>query len=93
METRPRLRALYDRLEEREIELRTPGCKARGLHIHYNTVTIYGYLHLILARIQGFCQGGVQARLPENSSDNLFQFSTYFTVLQWFINGLFKRKL
>ena len=37
----------------------------------------------------------VQARLPENSSDNgfcLFLSST-FTVLQWLINGLFQRKL
>ena len=30
--------------------------------------------------------GGVQAQLPENSSDE-------FTVLKWFINGLFQRKL
>ena len=37
----------------------------------------------------------VQARLPENSSDNgfcLFLSST-FTVLQWLFNGLFQRKL
>ena len=37
----------------------------------------------------------VQARLPENSSDNgfcLFVSST-FTVLQWLFNGLFQRKL
>ena len=76
METRPRLRASYDRLEEREIDLRTPGCKASGFHVHYNTATIYGYLqlHLIHARIQEFLPGGggVQARLPENSSDNVF---------------------
>ena len=60
METRPRLRALYDRLEEPEIELRTPGCKASGLHIHYNMPTIHGYLHLHLihAGIQEFLQGG-----------------------------------
>ena len=58
METRPRLRASYDRLEEREIELRTPVCKASGLHIHYNMSTIYGYLHLIYAQTQEFLPGG-----------------------------------
>ena len=58
METRPQLRASYDRLVEREIELRTPGCKASGLHIHYNTGSIYGYLHLIHAVIQEFLPGG-----------------------------------
>ena len=37
----------------------------------------------------------VQARLPENSSDNVFCLflSSTFTVLQWLINGLFQRKL
>ena len=35
----------------------------------------------------------VQARLPENSSDNGFVFflSSTFTVLQWLFNGLFQR--
>ena len=35
----------------------------------------------------------VQARLPENSSDNVFCLflSSTFTVLQWLINGLFKK--
>ena len=41
MEMRPRLRAPYDILEEREIELMTPMCKASGLHIHYNTAIVY----------------------------------------------------
>ena len=39
---------------------------------------------------------GVQARLPENSSDNVFFFfcpQLLLTVLQWLINGLFQRKL
>ena len=39
---------------------------------------------------------GVQARLPENSSYNVFVFfflSSTFTVLQRLINGLFQRKL
>ena len=37
----------------------------------------------------------VQARLPENSSDNVFCLflSSTFTVLQWLIYGLFQRKL
>ena len=39
---------------------------------------------------------GVQARLQEHSSDNVF-FSSFlastFTVLQWLIDGLFQRKL
>ena len=73
METRPRLRASYNILEEREIELRTPGWKASGLQSHYNTATIYGYLppHLIHAQIQEweFIRGKVSA-----------------TVLQFFIN-------
>ena len=36
----------------------------------------------------------VQARLPENSSDNGFclLLSSTFTVLQWLFNGLFQRK-
>ena len=38
-----------------------------------------------------FARGRVQARLTENSSDN-FCFSPQL-VLQWFINGLFQRKL
>ena len=35
----------------------------------------------------------VQAPLPENSSDNVFCLflSSTFTVLQWLINGLFKK--
>ena len=42
----------------------------------------------------GIFARGVQARLPENSSDNVFSFlPTTFTVLQWLINGLFQRKL
>ena len=41
MEMRPRLRAPYDILEEREIELMTLMCKASGLHIHYNTAIVY----------------------------------------------------
>ena len=44
----------------------------------------------------GIFARGVQARLPENSSDNVFFFfflSSTFTVLQWLINGLFQRKL
>ena len=38
---------------------------------------------------------GVQARLPENSSDNVFFsfLSSTFTNLQWIINGFFQRKL
>ena len=55
---RPQLRASCNRVEEGEIELRTPGCKASGLHIHYNTASIYGYLHLIHAGIQEFLPGG-----------------------------------
>ena len=41
----------------------------------------------------GFFARGVQARLPENSSDNVFFsfLSSTFTVLRWFINGLFKK--
>ena len=49
-----------------------------------------------MREIQEFLLGwGVQAGLPENSSDNvflfLFQFSSYFTVLQRVSNGYFKR--
>ena len=65
MEMRPRLRAPYDILEEREIELMTPMCKASGLHIHYNTAIVYD---------PGILARGVQARLPENSSDNVVFF-------------------
>ena len=43
---------------------------------------------------QNFCQGGVQAWLSENSSDNVFLFCflslTYLTVLQRVSNGYFK---
>ena len=43
----------------------------------------------------GIFARGVQARLPENSSDNVFFsfLSSTFTVLQWLIDGLFQRKL
>ena len=43
----------------------------------------------------GIFAWGVQARLPEHSSDNVFFsfFSSTFTVLQWLIDGLFQRKL
>ena len=75
METRPRLRASYDRLEEWEIKLKTPGCKASGLHIHHNTATIYGYLHLHLihARIQEFLLGGGGSR-PDSQKTALTMF-------------------
>ena len=42
---------------------------------------------------RNFRQGG-QPLLPENSSDNVFLvINFFFTVLQWFINGLFQIKL
>ena len=49
MKTKPRLRAPYDRLDNLGIELRTPGYKASGLHIHYNynLATIWLF-HLIV---------------------------------------------
>ena len=38
----------------------------------------------------GIFARGVQARLPEHSSDNVFFLSSTFTVFQWLIDGSFK---
>ena len=43
----------------------------------------------------GIFARGVQARLPENSSDNvcfIYFLSSTFTVFQWIINGVFFSK-
>ena len=49
---------------------------------HLNNIVIH-------ARIQGLLPGG-PVQLSENSSDNVFFTSTYFTVLQRVSNGYFK---
>ena len=49
-------------MEAWKIELRTPVCKASGLHIHYNMATTYGYLQMVLGAKQlGY--GGETTRL------------------------------
>ena len=36
--------------------------------------------------------GGSRPNCQKTSLTKFFKFSTYFTVLQWYINGLFQRK-
>ena len=55
--------------------------------------SLFAKVNMFHAWIHDFLPAGVQVRLLENSSDNLFfKSSTDFTVWQWFIDGLFKRK-